>query len=389
MNFLSEALRGSDRIIADRRALHSTAEVGFDLPRTAAHVKARLQEMGLSPVDLCACGFYADVTGSAPGKTILVRADMDALPMDEESGLDFASAPGACHACGHDIHTAVTLGAAEMLVRCRGDFKGRVRLMFQPSEEDVKGAVAMIENGLLEDVDAVLGMHVAIGIPAGYFRLLPGPILASSDLYRIDVGGRGGHGSAPELSVDPINIGAHIHLAFQEIIAREIAAQDPAVITIGKFQAGTAPNIIPESATLAGTLRAFSREARAKALRRMDEISRGTAAAFGGSAVFTVTSATPATYNDRDFVREMIGYMKEVAGDGRVITEGPSQMASDDFAYLTEKRPGAMMHLGMGDAAGGYTVNVHNPKVRFDEEGIAPSAAVIAGCLCRWLQNNG
>ena len=348
---LERAWELQDQMVADRRYLHQNPELGFELPLTSAYVKKRLTEMGYEGEDICPSGFVAIAGKKTSGKVLLVRADMDALPMAEETDEPFKSTNGAMHSCGHDIHTATLLGAAQLLKEHEDELEGRVKLCFQPAEEPIKGAVEMIEKGVLENphVDAVFGTHTSIPMKAGAVRLLEGPILASSDIFKITIHGEGSHGSMPETGVDPVNVAAHVVIALQSIIAREVSALQPVVLTFGSIQAGQAPNIV--------------------------------------AAEISYESETPPTVNDPAFTREMQAYMKEVVGED-CITEGPRIMGSDDFAYFTEQRPGAMFHCGMGTREEGHLFGLHNPKALFDERSLPAVAAVYANCCIQWLEHN-
>ncbi|MBU5419492.1 amidohydrolase [Acetanaerobacterium sp. MSJ-12] len=386
---LERAWELQDQMVADRRYLHQNPELGFELPLTAAYVKKRLTEMGYEVEDICPSGFVAMAGKKTDGKVLLVRADMDALPMAEETDEPFKSQNGAMHSCGHDIHTATLLGAAQLLKEHEDELEGRVKLCFQPAEEPIKGAVEMIEKGVLENphVDAVFGTHTSIPMKAGAVRLLEGPILASSDIFKVTIHGEGSHGSMPETGVDPVNVAAHVVIALQSIIAREVSALQPVVLTFGSIQAGQAPNIVPSDCVLQGTLRAFDPEVRKFAKKRMEEIIHSTAATFRATAEISYESETPPTVNDPAFTREMQGYMKEVVGED-CITEGPRIMGSDDFAYFTEQRPGAMFHCGMGTREEGHLFGLHNPKALFDERSLPAVAAVYANCCIQWLKHN-
>ena len=285
MNCYERALRERDELICNRHYLHANAETGLHLPRTKAFIKQKLKDYGLEPQD---CGEGITAMLGSGGKVLLLRADMDALPMKEESGLDFACSEGCAHTCGHDLHAAMLLTAAKLLKESESQLQGRVKLMFQPAEETFEGAANMVRHGILENpqVDAALGFHVAAGkMPTGIFMYnADGAMMFSSDGFRIHVKGRGSHGAYPQHAIDPINIACHTHISLQELIARESDPEQACILTVGQIQAGTAQNIIPETAMLAGTIRTDQKEARAHLRRRLEEVAKGTAAAFGGSA---------------------------------------------------------------------------------------------------------
>ena len=368
--------------------MHQNPELGFDLPITTAYVKKRLEEMGYQPKDICQCGFTV-VAGKPDYKTLLIRADMDALPMEETTDLPFKSTNSNSHSCGHDTHTAMALGLAAILKKYENDLEGCVKICFQPAEEPILGAKEMIARGVLEDphVDAVFGMHTSLPMKAGAIRLLEGPVCASSDIFEIKLLGKGGHGALPEVGVDPINIGAHIVINLQELIAREISATEPVVLTLGSIHSGDAPNVIPNDCTISGTLRAFNPDVRNFAKKRMEEVIQATANMFRGKAEIHYITETPPVVNTPDFAVEMQQYIRDVIGED-CITKGPRIMGSDDFAYYNEQRPGAMFHIGMGTKEEGHTCALHNPGVWFDEKSIAICAGAMANCCVNWLKNH-
>lgn len=381
----------NEKMIAWRRQIHENPELGVEQPKTVALVTEVLRSMGLAPQQLGG-GVTALIQGEQPGKTILLRADMDALPMDEESGLTFSSkVKGAAHTCGHDMHTAMLLGAAQILMENRASLHGCVKLMFQPGEEVGKGARQMLAAGILEDpvVDAAFGIHtmIASDVPSGKIALSPGPTLASSDLFRITVTGRGCHGSRPEQGIDPINILCHIHTLLQTINSREKPQKEGAVLTIGQISAGNAPNIIPNGGYMTGTIRTFDSDVRALIKKRMVEIAEGTAAALGGSAKVEYSSELPPLCNDAEMTREMLGYMGEVLGEENVVPMA-SRLASEDFAEITTRIPGIFARLSMGSREEGYCYDGHHPKVVFNESAMPAGAAAYAYGALRWLEDH-
>ena len=385
------ALSLQEDMIHWRREIHQHPELGVDQPDTAALVSRALREMGLEPKEIGG-GIVAMISGGRPGKTILLRADMDALPMQEESGLPFASkVDGAAHTCGHDMHTAMLLGAAQILSEAKGELHGQVKLMFQPGEEVGLGARQMVDAGLLEDpaVDAAMGIHtiIASDIPSGSIALSPGPSLSSSDLFKIEVFGKGCHGSRPEVGIDTVNIMCHIHTMLQTINTREIPQKEAAVLTIGQIAAGDAPNIIPGYGYMTGTIRTFLPEVRALVKRRLVEISESIAKTMGGSAKVTFNSELEPLINDEDLTVEMIGYLKELVGEDRVLPM-PSRMASEDFSAVTGRVPSTFMRLSMGSKEQGYIYDGHHPKVVFDEAAMPAGAAAYAYGAFRWLENH-
>lgn len=387
MDFYKRAVELKDEIIADRRFIHAHAETGLDLPETKAYVMEKLREYGITPVE---CGYGVTATLGHGGKVLLLRADMDALPMPEESGEPFACKSGqAAHACGHDFHAAMLLTAARMLKENEDALKGTVKLMFQPAEETFEGSRNMIEHGILEnpDVDAALAYHVSPGkMPVGlYMYNDKDTMMYSVDGFRITVKGKGSHGAYPHAGVDPVNIGVHIHLALQELIARECDPSHACVLTIGKFQAGTAANIIPDTAVLEGTIRTNNKDARALLVRRMKEVAVKTAEVYNGTAEVTMISEVPPLVCDTEMTDEIVSYMNAMDIPGLTPYPGVSASASEDFAVIAEKVPSTFMYLSAGfmDERGEYPA--HHPKVQFNEEVCPIGAACLAECAVRWL----
>ena len=288
-NILKEANALQEVIVRDRRYFHKNAEIGHDLPITTEYVLKRLREMGYEPELITDSAIVALVGGKKPGKTFLIRADMDALPIVEENDLEYKSQTKNMHACGHDTHTAMLLGAAKILKDHEDEIEGTVKLMFQPAEEQLSGAKSMIEAGVLENpkVDAATMIHIFSGlpVPAGTLIIPKGGYVSSSgDMFHIDVNGKGGHGAMPQDSVDPLNVISHIHTALQEIIARELSPSSTAVITIGQLHGGNAANIIPDTAFMEGTIRAFDNDERVFMKKRVVEVANSIAAAFRATA---------------------------------------------------------------------------------------------------------
>lgn len=384
-HFLKRAGELAGTMVEDRRYLHQHAELGSDLPMTTAYVKKRLTEIGLESQEICPGGIVALVQGKKPGKTYLLRADMDALPMGEDNDLPFKSVTCNAHTCGHDLHTAMLLGAAQLLKEQEKDLCGCVKLMFQPNEEGFQGAKAMIQAGLLENphVDAASGMHVmlqeapSVGYCAGY-------ISASCDGFKITLTGKGCHGAMPHLGIDPIQAGVHIYQAFQGLIARETPPQETAVLTIGQFSAGSAPNIIPQTAVLQGTLRTYSKDLRAKLTQRMKAIVDSAAVGLEVRAEYEVLSDVPSCYNDPDLLKNLVGYL-EAMGGGKVVQAAPFT-ASDDVAFLSEQVPFVYFQLGAGVPGNPHAH--HNPGVLFNENALAYGAAIHAQCAFEWLRHH-
>lgn len=390
LNYYERALELKEEIIANRRYFHTNAEVGLDMPKAKAYVMKQLESYGIQPKE---CGHGVVATLGKGGKCILLRADMDALPMPEESGEEFACKTGdKAHACGHDFHAAMLLAAAKMLKETEDSLDGTVKLMFQPAEETFEGSKDMIEAGILENpsVDAALAYHVSPGkMPVGLVMYnSKSTMMFSVDGFRINIKGKGSHGAYPHAGIDPINIGVHIHLALQELIAREADPNAACVLTIGKFQGGAAANIIPDTAVLEGTLRTNNAKERKKLVARIKEVAELTAAVYGGSAQIESLSSVPPLVCDETLTEEIIGYMREMSIPGFAEYPGVSASASEDFATIAERVPSTFMYLSAGymDERGAYSA--HNPKVRFNEDVCPIGASCLAYCAVQWLKNH-
>ncbi len=386
IDFFARSMELKEEAIAIRRYLHQCPEIGFDLPKTTDFIKKKLTEYGCSYREICKCGIIADI-GDPKGKTILIRADIDALPSREESGEPFAAVNGNSHSCGHDFHCTSLLICAKMLKEVEQELKGCVRLCFQPDEEAINGAIEMIEKGVLENphVDAAISMHTKMQFPTGKYNVGKGNYLCSSDIFRIEIIGTASHGSAPETGIDPINIASKVIDAVQTIQTREINTLDPNVITFGSIHAGTAPNVIPEKVELTGTIRCFTAASRPIIKARFVELIEQIAAVYRAKAVVEFTSQTPITYNDETLCDDICRYLKEMVGEDGVSTYASGVKGSDDFAYFSEKVPSVMYHVGMGLAEDGFIYSLHNPHVRFDENALPYSCAAFAQITYRWV----
>lgn len=381
-----------EELVAMRRELHQIPELGLDLPQTAAFVTAKLDEYGvpyvLSDKD---SSIIATIEGGQPGKTVALRADMDALPITEETGVEYASRhPGCMHACGHDAHTSMLLGAAKVLKAHQQELRGTVRLLFQTAEEIAKGAPVMVENGAVDGVDAVFGTHIGTiidkTIPTGTFIITPGSSMASFDRFIVRVQGNGCHGSTPEKGVDPVNIAAHIVLALQAINAREFNACVPVVVTIGSIHGGSQYNIIPGEVTIEGTIRTLDEDVRQKVARRIGEISQATASAFGGSAACEMDWGAPPVVNDAEMAAFAADAAKEVLGEDKVITQVPyPNMGGEDFAYYLAKVPGVFMFLSSANEKLHTDIAHHNSRFNVDESVLWEGPAVFVSIVEKFL----
>ena len=383
--FLKRAQELEASMKNDRHYLHQNAEVGFDLPITTKYVMDRLQEIGLEPKEICKSGVTALIEGKKPGKTYLLRADMDALSMNEENVLEFTSKTNAAHNCGHDMHTEILLGAAQILKENVDELEGNVRLMFQPNEEAFLGSKAMIEAGILDDVDVASCMHMMLDYDASNYACAPGFFSSSCDGFKITVNGKGCHGAMPHLGIDPINVGMSICTAFQQLVSRETPPKETASLTFGQFSGGNTPNIVPDKVVIQGTLRTYNAELRAKLVNRMQTIVKSAGEMYGTTVEYEVLSDVPSIYVNPEMLEEVKTYLSEIEGltlanDNFRITP------SDDMAFISEKVPTVYLLLQARVKDNPYPH--HNPKVLFDESAMTWGAAMHAQCAFEWLRNH-
>ena len=372
-------------IIAIRRDLHRIPELGFHLPKTREYVTHQLDEIGipyrLSEKD---SSIIATLKGKRPGKILAIRADMDALPITENTQLPFCSEHEGCmHACGHDAHTAMLLGAMRVLYPHREELRGEIRFLFQTAEEQAKGAAVLLESDALEGADAIFGMHIGsiLGkdIPSGTMVCVPGPVMASYDRFILDVQGVGCHASTPEKGIDPINIAAHIILALQAIPSREIAGTDPAILTIGLIQGGELYNAIPSCVRIEGTTRAFQEDIRQKLAKRIGEVAENTAKAFGGTVNFRMDFGAPPVTNDSEITAFAQGCLQEVFQDKLLSQIDKPSMIGEDFALYQQRVPGCFLFLSSSNPKKGADYPHHHAKFTVDEDVLwKGSAAFVA-----------
>lgn len=373
MPVINSIAANADEMKTWRRHLHAHPEVGFDCHDTAAFVAARLRAFGVDELHegIATTGLVAIIEGKGQGGTIGLRADMDALPMTETTGLPHASTrPGAMHACGHDGHTTMLLGAAKYLCETR-NFAGRVALIFQPAEEGGGGAGVMVQAGIMArfGIDEVYALHNLPDLPVGRFETTPGPIMAAVDEFHIDIHGKGGHAAFPQDCTDPVVAAIAIAQAFQTILSRNHDTRQEAVVSVTQIHTGSTDNVIPDTAYLNGTVRTFDPEVQAMIRRRMQEIVAGQAAAFGVTADLRYEMHYPATINDADKVRFAAEVAAEVSGVDAVDAARQKEMGAEDFSYMLEARPGAYLFIGQGESAG-----LHHPKYDFNDE-VSPIGA--------------
>lgn len=403
-NILQEAAAYQEQLVQTRRYLHSHPETGFDLKNTTEYVRKELIAMGYEPVMCGKSGIIALAGKKKSGKVFLIRGDMDALPIKEESDVPFSSDNGKMHACGHDMHTTMMLGAARLLKSHEYEIEGTVKLMFQPAEEIFEGSDDMINAGVLNspDVDAAMMIHVMAGlpIPAGTVISCDGGVSApAADYFYIDIQGKGCHGSMPNNSVDPVTIVAHIITGLSEINSRELGLSDNAVITIGTINAGNAANVIPDTAHMSGTIRTYDEETRSYIKQRVSDIASNIASAYRGSASVTYGSGCPCLLNNPDLATCSAKYLNELLGPSRTFTatqlnamsgggKASKSTGSEDFAYVSQKVPSIMFALAAGTPQDGYCYPQHHPKVKFDEAILSEGSAVYAYTAMRWLEEH-
>ena len=382
-----------DEIVTMRRDLHQIPEIGGNLPETKAYVIKKLTEMGIPFTENKSdSGLMAEIRGEKPGKTIALRADMDALPIQEANEVEYISRhEGIMHACGHDVHTAMLLGAARVLSENKERIPGTVRLLFQTDEEGSRGAERTIKEGGIQGADAVFGTHIGTilskDIPSGTMVCTPGCCMASFDKFVIRVKGNGCHGSTPEKGVDPINIASHIVINLQEIVAREIAATKPAVLTIGHMEAGFAYNVIPSEALIEGTIRALEEDVRQELARRIKEVAEATARTFRGEVEYEMIWGAPPVISDPEMAALAADCAREVVGESRVIdrVDAPN-MGGEDFAYFLNQVPGAFMFLSSSNPEKHTDIPHHNPRFNVDEDVLWIGSAMFVKIVERFLE---
>lgn len=399
-----EAQSLQEQLVSQRRYLHAHAEIGFDLKETLAFVKKELERMGYVPEECGRAGLTVLAGGKKPGGCFLLRADMDALPIQEETKAAFASQNGHMHACGHDLHTAMLLGAASLLKTHEDEIEGTIKLMFQPSEETFEGSMDMIRSGVLENpkVDAALMFHVMAGMPfpAGTVIVAPPGVNApAADYFEIRVKGKGCHGSMPDTGIDPLNAAAHILIALQELHARELTMGERAVLTIGTVHAGTAANAIPDRAVMGGSIRSFDEKTRHFLKERLENISKSIAEAFRAEAEVIFGTGCPTLINEEAltacagrYAKELLGAERAVSASelvsGRKEKKSAGAAGSEDFAYISHEVPSVMLALTAGQPEQGYIYPQHHPKVKFEESVLSTGCATYAYLAMRWLEEH-
>jgi amidohydrolase len=381
-----DVLSLKDELVALRRDFHQHPELGFEEVRTSAVVASYLESIGLQPRrGIAKTGLTADIVGDLPGPTILLRADMDALPITEETGLEFASRnPGKMHACGHDGHTAILLTTAKLLTQRRAQLRGTVRVLFQPAEEGPGGAEPMIAEGVLDGVQAALGLHLWLSLATGHVNFCPGPMLAATDEFDLKVIGLGTHAASPHEGVDPITTASHIVTAAQTMMTRALDPKQPVVLTITRFHAGTAYNVIPAYAELGGTLRTYNETVRKGTKESFERLVRGTAAAHGASAEISWREGYPVLVNDpviTGLVESVCRRMLQVAP----LEQRPDarSMGGEDMAFYLQKVPGCFFFLGAYNENVEACYSHHHPRFTIDEEALPLGVELLLACVDR------
>jgi len=378
-------------VVADRRHLHENPELAFEEYETAKFVAGRLAQLGVEDIRTGIGG--TGVTGlihggKGAGKVVLLRADMDALPIEEENDVDYKSTVGGkMHACGHDAHTAMLLGTARVLMDRRDEFAGTVKLLFQPAEEvPPGGAIAMIEDGALEDprVDAVLGLHVAADMPAGQIGVREGPGSAGSDRFRVVIQGKGGHAARPQSAIDPVVIASQIVLALQTLVSRETDPMQAAVVSTTAIIAGEAFNVIPDTAELRGTVRTLDPEVREHMAKRLPEIIEGIGTAMGATVKAEYIMGYPGIVNDPEITGIVREAAIEVAGEENVVVNELG-MGGEDFSYFSLERPGCFFRCGTRNEERGIVWGHHHPRFDVEEEGMVNGMATMANAVLKYL----
>jgi amidohydrolase len=374
---LKEEVRESfaERIVALRRDIHREPELGFDTRRTAEKVLSALEGLPLDvQTGVAENGIVATLRGGGDGPTVGLRAEMDALPIHEETGLPFASEiDGRMHACGHDGHTSMLVGAAHTLSGMRDRLSGTVKFFFQPAEEGGGGGKVMVEEGVADDVSSIFALHLWPGLAFGTAGTKPGPIMAAADAFEITVRGSGGHGAMPHLTADAIAMSAQIVTTLQTVVSREADPVEPAVLTVGQIGAGSAFNIIPGTAWLGGTVRTLNEDLRRRMPERIEQIARGVAQGMRGDAELDYDFSYPVTMNDEGAAHLALGVIGDLFGEENTLELPNPSMGGEDFAFFLEKVPGAFIWLGVGEDAPG----LHTPAFAFDEEILPQGSALL------------
>ena len=390
-NFKDEAEAIFDELVATRRDLHQHPELGFEETRTAGIVAERLNEYGFEvQAGVGQTGVVGLLEGPKAGPTILMRFDMDALPIEEETGLPFASQnPGVMHACGHDGHTAMGLGLAKIMSHYQENLAGTLKFVFQPGEEGLGGAIAMIADGVLENPkpDVALAMHLWTPEPFGKVRVVEGPCMSSSSVFTLTVQGKGGHGAAPHLAIDPVLAAAHIVAALQSIVSRNVNPQDSVVVSIGQFLAGTTFNVIPDKALLKGTVRSYNNDLHRMIYRRILEMATSMAEALNCKATMETIAIVQAVVNAPEPTAVVYNAATRIMGADNIVAK--RTMASEDMGFFLDEVPGCYFFIGASNEAAGINFPHHHPRFTFDERAMINGVAVMGEAAASYVMKNG
>lgn len=400
-SLMAEAKELNDEIIANRRYFHRHPELELTLPVTKKYVIDKLKEYGYEPKEIGESGVTALAGGKKEGKVFLLRADMDALPIQEETGLPFASEnPGCMHACGHDCHTSMLLGAAKLLKEHEDEIEGTVKLLFQPGEEPLLGAKEMVEAGILDSppVDAAMMIHVTIGtpIPDGMVGIFgEGPCYASADWFEIQIKGKGGHGAMPHFAIDPLGAACAIHSGIQEIVAEHVNPAENCVMTVGEIHGGNTGNVIADSAFMRGSIRTFNEETRQTMKESLNRLVDFTGQSRRCKAEVTYTNSCGVVECDRQVSSDVLAFTQDIMGEQAAVDLTTAfggairrVSGSEDFAAISEKVPSAVALLFIGNTEAGYQYGNHHPKSKFNEDYLFVGAAVYANAAIEWLKKN-
>ena len=386
---INEAKDVSNYIIDIRRKLHKIPELDDDLYETSKIVKKELDSMGIPYKTVAKTGIVGVIEGKLDGGTIGIRADMDALPIKEETGLPFASTNGAMHACGHDAHTAILLGTAKVLSENRNKIRGNVKLLFQPAEESFGGADTMIKEGVLEDpkVDRIIGLHVGSimeGSEEGKIAMKPGTLMAAVDIFKVKIVGKGAHAASPHLSVDPILIASEITISLQKIVSREINPLNPAVVTVAQIKGGSASNIIPEYAEIVGTVRTTDKDDRVFIQERIQNICKYVCKANNAEATIEYLNHFPMLVNDIEFTEGCMDVIGDLFGKEEIVELKNVTLGAEDMSYFLQEAKGTYFMLGTNNKDKGIVYPAHHPKFNLDEDVLWKGAAAFLEIINRW-----
>lgn len=381
-----------NELVEIRRNLHENPELSFQEYHTTDYIAYILTKYGINYQKMESnLGIVALINGGQPGKTLALRADIDALPISERTGLEFSSNnSGVMHACGHDIHTTILIGCAIVLNQYKEEIYGNIKLVFQPGEETQEGAKAMINQGILKEpeVDAIVALHTWPNLPSGTIGVRKGAMTAASDYINILVKGKSGHAAHPETSVDPIVMAGHILSSLQTIVSRELSPLEAAVLTIGQISGGKAPNIIPENVYLSGMIRTLNLSTREKMLKSIDRITTNIAKGLGGEATVEYISASPSVINDESLTELLIESATKKLGNGKVVILEEPSLGSEDFAYYLQEKPGVFYRLGTSNDNEDSKRSLHDPSIIFDEEAIFTGIQVTCQTALSFFREN-